>query len=93
MTAYSCSDCRFRFEAASPAACPRCGSVEIGEFKSGFGGAKVIRDGKDGWQDFHSQRQVACPNCGGRDFELNYKRKERTCRKCGEVLALPRRFA
>ena len=51
------------------------------------------REGKAGWQDFHNQQAMACPNCGGTEFDRDAKRKEKVCRKCGEVMALPRRFA
>ncbi|MBI3588526.1 hypothetical protein HY095_04990 [Candidatus Micrarchaeota archaeon] len=53
----------------------------------------VYGDGKGAWRSFHSQQASVCPNCGGKEFELNYKRKEKTCRKCGDILPLPRRFA
>ena len=94
MTTFSCIECRFRFEAAAASSCPRCGSASIEEFKPrGVVGPHVIRDGKDGWVDFHSQQSKLCPHCGGAEFDLNYKRKEKVCRKCGEVLPLPRRMA
>lgn len=56
-----------------------------------FGGP--VMSGKPGWQEFHSSQIKACPDCGGADFDLNWKRKEKTCKKCGAVLALPRRSA
>ncbi len=51
------------------------------------------REGKEGWRDFHNQQATACPNCGGTEFDRDAKRKEKVCRKCGEVMSLPRRFA
>ncbi len=51
------------------------------------------REGKAGWQDFHNQPAGACPNCGGTEFDRDAKRKEKVCRKCGEIMSLPRRFA
>ncbi|OIO26417.1 hypothetical protein AUJ14_01840 [Candidatus Micrarchaeota archaeon CG1_02_55_22] len=55
---------------------------------------RVFREGKAGWRDFHTQDSSrACPECGGAEFTLDYKRKEKTCKKCGAVLPLPRRYA
>ncbi len=51
------------------------------------------RGGKGGWVDFHSQQTNVCPHCCGTEFERDYRKKEKTCKKCGEILALPRRFA
>ncbi len=54
----------------------------------------VYREGKAGWQDFHTQTAVnECPKCGGKDFTLDYGKKEKVCKKCGEIYPLPRRFA
>ena len=39
---------------------------------------RVVREGKEGWMDFHNQQASGCPECGGSQFELNWKRKEKT---------------
>ncbi len=51
----------------------------------------VGREGKEGWKDFHKSELRACVECGGTDFELNWKHKEKVCRKCGAILPLARR--
>lgn len=58
-------------------------------------GAMIYGDTKDAWKSYHSNPAggLGCPHCGGTAFEFNYKRKEKTCKKCGEILPLPRRFA
>jgi len=100
--------CGFRFEAADKKNCPRCSSAEVSSFSNrrdenvpssseaphraptSFG---PLKSGKEGWKSFHSNEMVVCPDCSGKEFDLNWKRKEKTCRKCGAVLALPRRSA
>ncbi len=59
------------------------------------GGAMVYGDTKDAWKSYHSNPSggLGCPHCGGTSFEFNYKRKEKICKKCGEILPLPRRMA
>ncbi len=51
------------------------------------------REGKEGWKDFHKSDVKACIECGGLDFDLNWKHKEKVCKKCGAIFPLPRRFA
>lgn len=59
------------------------------------GGSVVYGDTKDAWKSYHSNPTggTGCPHCGGTAFEFNYKRKEKICKKCGEILPLPRRMA
>lgn len=58
-------------------------------------GTVVYGDTKDAWKSYHSNPSggAGCPHCGGTSFEFNYKRKEKICKKCGEILPLPRRMA
>ena len=56
-------------------------------------GQVVHGDTKAAWQSFHSADVKACPKCGGTEFDMNFKRKEKTCKKCGEILNMPRRFS
>ncbi len=54
-----------------------------------------IREGKMGWQDFHQSEMRQCLECGNTDpaqFDLDWKHKEKTCKKCGAVLPLGRRL-
>jgi hypothetical protein len=51
----------------------------------------AARDGKEGWKDFHKSEVRACLECGGVEFDLNWKHKEKVCKKCGSVLPLQRR--
>jgi RNA polymerase subunit RPABC4/transcription elongation factor Spt4 len=53
----------------------------------------VGREGKEGWRDFHSTQTKGCFECGGIDFEFNWKHKEKICKKCGAIMPLPRRMA
>ncbi len=52
----------------------------------------VYGDTKEAWKSFHRVESKACPKCGGTDFERDFKRKEKTCKKCGEIYPLARRF-
>ncbi len=52
----------------------------------------IGRDGKEGWRDFHKTDVRGCADCGGTDFELNWKHKEKICKKCGAIYPLPRRM-
>lgn len=51
----------------------------------------AARDGKEGWKDFHKSEIRACMECGSTDFDLNWKHKEKVCRKCGSVFPMQRR--
>ncbi len=88
--------------------CPRCSSAHLDkqrEFTAprpavasapkvySATGAIIQGDTKDAWKSFHtSATSAACPRCGGKEFERNFKRKEKTCKNCGEILPLPRKF-
>lgn len=52
----------------------------------------VYGETKEAWKSFHRVESKACPKCGGIDFERDFKRKEKTCNKCGEIYPLARRF-
>lgn len=54
---------------------------------------RVYGDTKGAWRSFHAQEVKACSKCGSMDFDLDWKHKEKTCRKCGEIFPLPRRSA
>ncbi|MFH1750809.1 MAG: hypothetical protein ABH863_03970 [Candidatus Micrarchaeota archaeon] len=53
----------------------------------------IGREGKEGWRDFHKSEVRQCADCGGTEFEFNWKRKERSCKKCGAIYPLARRMA
>ncbi len=52
-----------------------------------------LNDTKESWMKFHnaSGDVQACPGCGEKEFELDWKRREKTCKKCGEIMPLKRR--
>lgn len=52
---------------------------------------QVVTDSKRSWKEFHSSEQKACTQCGGADFDLDFKHKEKVCKKCGNIMPLPRR--
>ncbi|HLC47524.1 MAG TPA: hypothetical protein VJI13_00480 [Candidatus Norongarragalinales archaeon] len=52
----------------------------------------IGREGKEGWRDFHKSEVRQCADCGGLEFEFNWKHKERICKKCGAIYPLPRRM-
>ncbi len=56
-------------------------------------GQRVYGDTKEAWKSFHSQVQNACPNCSGVEFTYDYRHKQKVCKKCGEILFMPRRPA
>lgn len=104
----TCTNCRLSFKADDDSfvrECPRCSSTKLRkeldkkpdapkEFKPRVYNASgvVYGDTKDAWKSFHAQDVKTC-KCGSTEFDLNWKRKEKVCRKCGEVYALPRRSA
>lgn len=104
---YQCENCSLEFESDDALNCPRCSSRKIKRVfeKKPFAPAaapKTLaarpvsfagREGKEGWKDFHRSEVKACAECGSVDFELNWKHKEKVCRKCGAIYNLPRRFA
>ncbi|MEK6953873.1 MAG: hypothetical protein AABX01_02625 [Candidatus Micrarchaeota archaeon] len=54
--------------------------------------SNIGRDGKEGWRDFHKSEVRVCQDCGGTEFDFNWKRKERSCKKCGSIYPLARRM-
>ncbi|MEM4255502.1 MAG: hypothetical protein QXR53_04220 [Candidatus Norongarragalinales archaeon] len=56
-------------------------------------GQRVYGDTKQAWKSFHNQVQNACPNCGGVEFDYDHRHKQKICKKCGEILFMPRRPA
>jgi uncharacterized protein (DUF983 family) len=54
------------------------------------GGQRVFGDTKDAWKSFHSSSPSNCPKCGGTEFHRDFKHKEKTCKKCGEISSLRR---
>ncbi|MFQ5405902.1 MAG: TFIIB-type zinc ribbon-containing protein [Candidatus Micrarchaeia archaeon] len=107
MAKFVCQNCRLNFDAHGATACPRCTSRRLQEVgkpanEEGTDGQKqrvystsgpVLGESKESWKRFHNFDVKACPDCDGADFELNWKRKEKVCKKCGSVLPLPRRTA
>ena len=91
MKVFSCSECNFRFQSDELKPCPRCGNEKTTEFNTASD-TRRVSEGKEGWRDFHSNAIKTCPKCNGGDWDFNYKRKEKTCKKCGEVYPLPRRM-
>ena len=108
MMKVTCLNCRLFFNADDDSKveqCPRCSSRNLKkEFEKKEGAAAAFKprvysssgmvhgDTKEAWRSFHNQGVSQC-KCGSTEFELNFKRKEKVCKKCGEVYALPRRFA
>jgi len=101
---YRCSNCKLEFDAEDVLNCPRCSSKNISRVfekkivqlekkeEKKFISPAVIREGKEGWKSFHSQEVRVCSKCGGKDFDLDWRHKEKTCKKCGEIYSLPRRW-
>lgn len=54
---------------------------------------RVYGETKEAWKSFHAAEVKACTKCGGADFRLDWKHKEKVCIKCGEIYPLPRRMA
>ncbi len=66
-------------DTASPATPPRVVRSPI-----------IMGDTKGAWQSFHSNRQLSCPKCGGKEFTTDFKHKEKTCKTCGELVSIRR---
>ncbi len=89
---FICSNCGNHGD--NPAICTKCFSKNIaapGQKVAVTGNKQVMTEGKEGWKSFHSQEVTKCTKCGSNEFVYNYKRKEKTCKKCGEIFSLPRR--
>ncbi len=100
----TCENCRFSFENGD--SCPRCYSKKIRVFEKKTepagapverkpmvfdrSGQRVFGDTKAAWKSFHQRVQNDCSKCGGKEFKMDYKHKEKTCIKCGEIFPLPR---
>ena len=54
---------------------------------------RIYGETKSAWKSFHAAEVKQCTKCGGLDFDMDWKHKEKTCRKCGEIYPLPRRMA
>lgn len=52
----------------------------------------VYGETKEAWKSFHAVEAKACQKCGGTEFARDFRRKEKVCKKCGEIFSLPRRF-
>ena len=53
----------------------------------------VEGDSKQTWKDFHKTETRQCMDCGGIEFKLDWKHKEKICLKCGAIMPLGRRMA
>lgn len=54
-------------------------------------GTRVEGDTKAAWMSFHTQTNNTCRECGAENmWDLDYKHKQRVCRKCGSITSLPR---
>jgi len=55
-----------------------------------YSSSQIYGDTKEAWKSFHSQDVKACRRCGGTDFEINFRVKEKVCKKCGEIMPFQR---
>jgi len=92
----TCQSCFYEFNSDDPLEpCPNCHSHDVKRTKG-----KVIeksikkevsKSTKSSWKEFHSSGSSnECPDCGGSEFTRDFKHKEKVCKKCGHILALPR---
>lgn len=97
-----CQACRNAYYSDDPLeGCPVCGSATVTRVKEKEGERdaaagrpqykNVVTDSKQSWREFHSTEQKACTQCGSTDFNLDFKHKEKVCKKCGNIMSLPRR--
>ena len=56
-------------------------------------GPIIMGDTKASWAAYHASEITACPDCGSTEFDFNWKRREKSCKKCGSVFGLKRRGA
>ncbi len=102
MGSFSCKNCSLEFDAEDTSQCPRCSSAKVYSLKRGkveekkepkkfVYGSVPVTDTKESWIKFHNTGDVQrCPVCEGIEFEFDWKRREKTCSKCGEILPLRR---
>ncbi len=102
---FNCKNCHLDFDAEDAQQCPRCSSTNLmrkareevpgekRELRKPFVFGAPVTDTKESWMKFHNNAdtQQACVACGCKDFEFIWKRKEKICKKCGEILPLRRR--
>lgn len=88
-----CTSKRIERLAEKAAEKPAAGAARAGAEKPHFYSSQILGESKDSWKSFHSQEVAACPECGGKEFEFNWKHKEKICKKCGTILNIPRRGA
>ncbi len=104
---FTCKNCHLEFESEDTGQCPRCSSANIstkkteeqtgemqGEKKEPrkFVFGAPVSDTKESWMKFHNVGAVqVCPGCGGKEFNFDWKKREKTCNKCGEIMPLRRR--
>jgi len=75
---YACSNCNTAFYGDELQQCPRCSSKKITAMyekpKEGEAGTPHVK-----------YEEGACSKCGGKEFEFIWRRREKVCKKCGEI--------
>jgi hypothetical protein len=63
---------------------------QAGQAGKSFGprGPSVLGEGKEAWMAAQTFEIKVCPDCGSTEFDLNFKRREKVCRKCGSIFPL-----
>ncbi|OIO24728.1 hypothetical protein AUJ65_00910 [Candidatus Micrarchaeota archaeon CG1_02_51_15] len=76
---YACENCNTVFYGDDLAQCPRCSSKKI----------SMLLEKKEAASDgtpYVKHEEGACFKCGGKDFEYIWRRREKVCKKCGEIM-------
>ncbi len=102
MNRFNCKNCNLEFDAEDAKQCPRCSSSTLNRKTEApkeltaeprrFVFGAILNDTKDSWMKYHNNDAAqVCAGCGGKEFEFIWKRKEKVCKKCGDIMPLRRR--
>jgi|GEM_PF-3577918 RNA polymerase subunit RPABC4/transcription elongation factor Spt4 len=81
MKEWICENCYLVFLSEEPVSCPRCSSKKI---------RLKRKDEEEEKTQIKELKAGACTNCGGTDFILDWKKREKICKKCGNIMPLVR---
>ncbi|MGB9577459.1 MAG: hypothetical protein ACP5O3_03815 [Candidatus Micrarchaeia archaeon] len=106
MTDYFCNNCKYSFSGEDTQNCPRCSSKKIiikREAKRGeqssqstqqksfvYRNPLIVGETKSSWAAFHSSEQRECSECHGMEFDIDWKHRQKICKKCGAIYGMKR---
>jgi acetyl-CoA carboxylase beta subunit len=49
-----------------------------------------VGETKSSWAAFHSSEQRECSECHGMEFDIDWKHRQKICKKCGAIYGMKR---